>query len=132
MQTLSNVLVLYKEMPPYLKRLYRVVRRNDLIRALMVGMLALVANQAAAIDIFVHAPAPFSRKAVRATVALNERIFELQPGDKTTIRAPSGKDYSVTFERVEIGYGGTRTWVGHLTDAGKNFRVFISTGNGQT
>ena len=61
------------------------------------------------------------------TVALQTAaMFAMRAGQAATIETPSGAAYALTYERTETGYGGGKTWVGYLTQYGKNYPVLIS------
>src|SRR5947208_2010631 len=61
--------------------------------------------------------------AVRSAHFNDEEAFALAVGAEATLRLPRGLNYRVVYERTERHLSGNRTWVGHLADHGKDFRV---------
>lgn len=80
-------------------------------------------------DVSVYLPYAFPGKTHKTPVRLNHAaIFSAVPGDKVQLTLPNGNTYSLTHERSEHHRGGNRTWIGHISGLGNDYRVIITYG----
>jgi hypothetical protein len=62
-----------------------------------------------------------------------DALLAMAPGDEVKVNLPNGRAYAATFERRVAYESGSRSWVGYLTELGKDYRVITTTGaNGGT
>ena len=121
------------------------LRKNRIIAT--VGFLAIAASIPALAQIRMFAPTKASAgasspaapqtasvvqgKAARFVTIDTTALASMRTGDAAIITTPGDVDFAVTYDRTDIGYGGGRVWVGHLTDLGRDYPVIISTFQGR-